>query len=546
MVSHFILIKLHPTDARKKERLLAKKELQRAKLGLRIVQEHNLNDWGDIIIKNARTEYRSDQKEISLDLLERNRDEFRKQMTTSSLLIVSQERILINLKSPSEIALDVQATSAFDALLALSAGHSERTQCPICLESLGSSCFSNGVVALTKCGHLYCSQCLKDHVINQPASKCPSCRKRFDVKDVAFVDSSKQNSTEANERRQRAKDIVQNAAEMLLRSDGQLDPHMWEQLYLAIEIPLGENSIRDCRVTGIPGEFLAHLRRCTGMDVINGPNTGRLIEVEFLSSKVNQLLSDLPRNELSVVFSSSINTIKHLQFVFEKMGIGYRSLYTGQEATASEQAVADWQNSKKTPSDLASTIACPVLLVQAGAAASGLTLTASCKMFLMEPFLRYEEEQQAYARCYRYGQMSHVHCKCYYTPVSIESRLLEWRKQSQFSVKEESCESSSKSNEPHFVYESKLLNEEDVNGDNKENEMEQTAFLLGLHKTNEQDTLSLHKINDQDAVIGEDTTVRICGNHRRTPTSNPVDLPQVPNDRINLVESDAKKNCSIM
>jgi hypothetical protein len=39
-----------------------------------------------------------------------------------------------------------------------------------------------------------------------------------------------------------------------------------------------------------------------------------------------------------------------------------------------------------------------VLIVQAGAAACGLTLTAACKMFIMEPFRKHEEEKQAYAR----------------------------------------------------------------------------------------------------------------------------------------------------
>jgi SNF2 family DNA or RNA helicase len=50
-------------------------------------------------------------------------------------------------------------------------------------------------------------------------------------------------------------------------------------------------------------------------------------------------------------------------------------------------------------------------------------------MFFLEPFVRQEEEQQAYARCHRFGQEHSVHAKVYFTPVSIESRLLEWRKQ---------------------------------------------------------------------------------------------------------------------
>ena len=41
-----------------------------------------------------------------------------------------------------------------------------------------------------------------------------------------------------------------------------------------------------------------------------------------------------------------------------------------------------------------------------------------------------QEEQQAYARLHRYGQKDQVEATVYYTPVSVESRLLEWRKRS--------------------------------------------------------------------------------------------------------------------
>ena len=41
-----------------------------------------------------------------------------------------------------------------------------------------------------------------------------------------------------------------------------------------------------------------------------------------------------------------------------------------------------------------------------------------------------QEEQQAYARLHRYGQQNEVDAIVYYTPVSVESRLLEWRKRS--------------------------------------------------------------------------------------------------------------------
>jgi len=66
----------------------------------------------------------------------------------------------------------------------------------------------------------------------------------------------------------------------------------------------------------------------------------------------------------------------------------------------------------------------PVLLVQAGAAASGLTLIEASKIFIMEPMARQEEELQAHARCHRYGQKRPVSVITYFTPLSVESRML--------------------------------------------------------------------------------------------------------------------------
>lgn len=150
---------------------------------------------------------------------------------------------------------------------------------------------------------------------------------------------------------------------------------------------------------------------------------------ESLSSKVQALLHDLPLGEHAVVFSSSKEGVLHLSAVMEARGINRFSLFVGQNALTTEKSVSSWQNLELDPKKVG-----PVLIVQAGAAASGLTLTAASKLFLMEPFTRQEEEQQAYARCHRYGQTRDVHVKIYHAPVSVESRLLCWRKRAQRQV----------------------------------------------------------------------------------------------------------------
>lgn len=399
----------------------------------------------------------------------------------TSLTISTQERMLVNLKSSAKggISLKTIETSAFDFLQALSVGNYSVTQCPICLEHLGqgnSSLSSDcgdvptiylNLIAMTKCGHLYCRQCLADYVSKNPNfTKCPTCRKALYVqKDVVIVDPTKNYGID-DTRREAAKISMQSISQKLIECNGLLPSELWEQLYLAVDLPSNQVDTpqRDHRVPAIPGHFLAHLQHCTGLDILLSSTEPKMKQYvpadQTLSSKVKMLLRDLPQNELSVVFSSCINTIKHLQYVFHKLGIGYRSLCTGGSSSLStEKAVSEWQmcaeqrstvhcptstttTTTTTTSDDDTTtvrttraLSCPVLLVQSGAAACGLTLTAACKIFIMEPFLRLEEEQQAYARCHRLGQTKPVHVKVYYTPVSIESRLLDWRERTNNNLK---------------------------------------------------------------------------------------------------------------
>jgi E3 ubiquitin-protein ligase SHPRH len=115
-----------------------------------------------------------------------------------------------------------------------------------------------------------------------------------------------------------------------------------------------------------------------------------------LSSKLRALLSDLPWDQLSVIFASSKAISSSMYW------IGCRGLFTGQTEQDSERAVSEWQSDDSVF----------VLVVHAGAAACGLTLTVACKMLLMEPFIKQEDEKQSYARVYRYDNGKQSSAKC--------------------------------------------------------------------------------------------------------------------------------------
>lgn len=329
---------------------------------------------------------------------------------------------------------------------------------------------------------------------------CPSCRRAIDQKHtVVLIDTEKsEDSDKLEERRQEAKSLVSKVAKLLEESNGQLDAQVWQELYLSIDLPPDADSSREARFNAIPGDFLAHLRTSTripmGARSNEMPNTARFGSDAGLSSKVRQLLADLPRNERSVVFTESKSAVTHAMSVLAKAGIGCRALFSGEAVAAAEVALQDWKST--LPDALGNTfIPFPVLIVQSGAAASGLTLTAASKMFFLEPFVRSEEEQQAYARCHRYGQEHPVHVKCYYAPVSVESRLLEWRKRA-------SEHPAGNMEDTRVVYSTVAAIDADVDDDDDDDmdvdeqvaaasdseqaEQSRTAFLLGLTDGDEQ------------------------------------------------------------
>lgn len=272
-------------------------------------------------------------------------------------------------------------------------------------------------------------------------------------------------------------------------------------LFLAIDVPAHVSQRGDRTHTAIPRDFLAHVRAATGMTINNGSNVippslnGRQKRLDVsLSSKVQALLRDLPAGEHSVVFSSSKEGVLHLATVMKAMGIECWSLFVGQKAATSQESVSAWQNAA-----LHSSRPGPVLIVQAGAAASGLTLTAASKMFLMEPFSRQEEEQQAYARCHRYSQTKNVDVKVYFTPVSVESRLLCWRNRAAARMAD-----ASQNTGAHYVF--KDLFEEDGDATGEDDEASVDAGKIGESEEgleeNRRNEFLLGLIDEQGRPIG--------------------------------------------
>jgi hypothetical protein len=356
--------------------------------------------------------------------------------------------------------------------------------CTICHDMLGSDEGSEGKMALTRCGHLFCSSCLhRSAEMGQGQQhNCPACRQKIDMERLVYVDPTLTDQLE--DRRILAKKVVSEALAMLKASDGQLEPQLWEQLYLSFDAPGGADTRLHSSFTSLPSLFLGHIRHTTSMPVHSAPHFNPGPSDGFQpSSKIQALLNDLsqlPDDERVVVFTSTKIAVQHLVAVLGMKEIGCRALFTGQNIDLSEKAVIEWQSSRGVR----------VLVLQAGFAAAGLTLTTASKAYLMEPFIRYEEEQQAYARLHRYGQTKNVEIKVYYSPVTVESRLLAWRELAKNETMNNSDVSETKASYTSIcVDDEEAPNEADDGEDTPSNEAhesdddeetDQDRFLLGL------------------------------------------------------------------
>lgn len=289
----------------------------------------------------------------------------------------------------------------------------------------------------------------------------PCCRKGFNQhNDVIHIDHLATDHDEIAMERADAKKKVVEASELMESSDGILEGELWRALFLSIDLPTHVSNAPHRHHTALPQDVLAHFRAATGMMIDcsrsdtpvswAGKESKGDSYYSGISSKIQTLLRDLPLGERSVVFSSSKEGVLHLTSVIKACGIDCFSLYVGSADASATELWGAVELDEKIPG--------PVLVIQAGAAASGLTLTAASKIFLMEPFNRQEEEQQAYARCHRYGQTKNVHVKVYYAPVSVESRLLRWRKRSAEKF-------AAASNGPNYVFTELYEDSGDEEGD---------------------------------------------------------------------------------
>jgi len=178
-----------------------------------------------------------------------------------------------------------------------------------------------------------------------------------------------------------------------------------------VPLPAGTGMWRDGRYPTLSidgGLFLAHLRLATAS----------------LSPKAHALLEHLrrqPAGSKAVVFSQLKEALLHVGGVLTANGMGNATIAPGSSAEDRQQAVHEFATDPE----------CRVLLLHAGVAAAGLTLTMAHHAYLLEPFLTLGDELQAMNRCHRIGQEHEVRTVTFYVRGTVEERLLAYRLRSE-------------------------------------------------------------------------------------------------------------------
>jgi SNF2 family DNA or RNA helicase len=73
----------------------------------------------------------------------------------------------------------------------------DKDNCPICLNEI-----TGDDVGVTKCGHLFCYECIKQNIVKQP--KCPTCMKPSNASDIYMISYEKPKPVDTKEQKDKA------------------------------------------------------------------------------------------------------------------------------------------------------------------------------------------------------------------------------------------------------------------------------------------------------------------------------------------------------
>ncbi|XP_075606892.1 E3 ubiquitin-protein ligase RNF4-like [Balearica regulorum gibbericeps] len=89
-----------------------------------------------------------------------------------------EEVVDLTCESSEPVVVDLTHDDSLVSGFVLSPARPSGTvSCPICMDGYSEIVQSGRLIVSTKCGHVFCSQCLRDSLRN--ANSCPTCRKKL-------------------------------------------------------------------------------------------------------------------------------------------------------------------------------------------------------------------------------------------------------------------------------------------------------------------------------------------------------------------------------
>ena len=301
----------------------------------------------------------------------------------------------------SGLSATVCEQSGFQGLIDLEEGR--QPQCCICLSPVEDP-------VVTRCVHISCGKCLITWLEAQNAlyktgdhAPCPLCRQEFSLSTLIRVIPP----SEESEQKKKSKGQGADGSSENMRRAPAICPAIEESAYENItcdQIPL-----RDARFPGLSRHimFLAHSQAS------RSPT--------YLTAKEAKIKEFLERCPKLVIFSQFAKSLQFLSKKLHEWDVGFRMIVAGSSKDNKADAIGQFNQDPN----------CRVFLLQASAAAAGLTLTVAKTCLLLEPFLSVGDEQQAINRIHRIGQTKAVECYTLYAYGTIEERILAWRQQNE-------------------------------------------------------------------------------------------------------------------
>ena len=288
----------------------------------------------------------------------------------------------------------------------------ESPTCSICYCDVENPTF-------TRCGHLACRACMLKWLQAAPAlamrssgannaaglkqAPCMMCRQPFSVNELIEVDANLDKFDDS---------------EPLLNDNAAINLNPFEDRFLGISknvVPFcaedmthfskifaeaceEENQPRigmHLAYPSLPSSFLTALKVAAGIDPAT---TSRVSCPGSRSPKISGLLKILKqikkRGEKCVIFSQQQESVNHVCHILREEKILHTRIIKADRETLQKAAVHTFMTQE----------VCLAIVLHAGAAAAGLTLTAAQNVILLEPFLKRGDELQAVARVHRIGQ----------------------------------------------------------------------------------------------------------------------------------------------